>query len=163
MNRFQYFFFYAKAQALDLSFTVFPISQLLAFLQNIIHSKIVFGADQDSESLMNKLLNHLCNDRRFTRPRRSLNQKKIFNILGFTNEDITRKFGYFVKAFEYGTPPHGGIAFGLERLSMIICGTDNIRDVIAFPKTASASDLMSECPNIVDGKQLKELGININK
>ena len=90
-------------------------------------------------------------------------QKKIFNILGFSDEDITRKFGYFVKAFEYGTPPHGGIAFGLERLSMIICGTDNIRDVIAFPKNLKASCPMSEAPNAVDEDQLKDLGIEISK
>lgn len=88
-------------------------------------------------------------------------QKKIFNILGFSDEDITRKFGYFVKAFEYGTPPHGGIAFGLERLSMIICGTDNIRDVIAFPKNLKASCPMSNAPSAVDQDQLDDLGIKI--
>lgn len=88
-------------------------------------------------------------------------QKKIFNILGFSDEDIARKFGYFVKAFEYGTPPHGGIAFGLERLSMIICGTDNIRDVIAFPKNLKASCPMSNAPSGVDPEQLDDLGIKI--
>ena len=88
-------------------------------------------------------------------------QKKIFNILGFSDEDIARKFGYFVKAFEYGTPPHGGIAFGLERLSMIICGTDNIRDVIAFPKNLKASCPMSNAPSGVDPEQLEDLGIKI--
>ena len=88
-------------------------------------------------------------------------QKKIFNILGFSDEDIARKFGYFVKAFEYGTPPHGGIAFGLERLSMIICGTDNIRDVIAFPKNLKASCPMSNAPSAVDIEQLEDLGIKI--
>lgn len=88
-------------------------------------------------------------------------QNKIFNILGFSNEDIIRKFGYFVKAFEYGTPPHGGIAFGLERLSMIICGTDNIRDVIAFPKNLRAACPMSSAPQKVDEDQLKDLGIKI--
>lgn len=88
-------------------------------------------------------------------------QNKIFNILGFSNEDIIRKFGYFVKAFEYGTPPHGGIAFGLERLSMIICGTDNIRDVIAFPKNLRAACPMSSAPQRVDEDQLKDLGIKI--
>ncbi len=88
-------------------------------------------------------------------------QKKIFNILGFSDEDIARKFGYFVKAFEYGTPPHGGIAFGLERLSMIICGTDNIRDVIAFPKNLKASCPMSNAPSGVDEQQLIDLGIKI--
>lgn len=90
-------------------------------------------------------------------------QKKIFNILGFSDEDIARKFGYFVKAFEYGTPPHGGIAFGLERLSMIICGTDNIRDVIAFPKNLKASCPMSNAPSAVDEDQLKDLGIKISE
>ena len=88
-------------------------------------------------------------------------QKKVFNILGFTDEDIARKFGYFVKAFEYGTPPHGGIAFGLERLSMIICGTENIRDVIAFPKNLKASCPMSNAPCPVDPDQLEDLGIKI--
>ena len=88
-------------------------------------------------------------------------QKKVFNILGFSDEDIARKFGYFVKAFEYGTPPHGGIAFGLERLSMIICGTDNIRDVIAFPKNLKASCPMSNAPSGVDEAQLTDLGIKI--
>ena len=88
-------------------------------------------------------------------------QKKVFNILGFSDEDIARKFGYFVKAFEYGTPPHGGIAFGLERLSMIICGTDNIRDVIAFPKNLKASCPMSNAPSGVDETQLIDLGIKI--
>ena len=86
-------------------------------------------------------------------------QNKVFNILGFSDEDIVRKFGYFVKAFEYGTPPHGGIAFGLERLSMIICGTDNIRDVIAFPKNLKASCPMSQAPQPVDDDQLKDLGL----
>ncbi len=88
-------------------------------------------------------------------------QKKVFEILGFTSEDIKRKFGYFVDAFDYGTPPHGGIAFGLERLSMIICGTDNIRDVIAFPKNLKATCMMSNAPQPVDEQQLLDLGIQI--
>ncbi|MCR5333065.1 MAG: aspartate--tRNA ligase [Bacilli bacterium] len=90
-------------------------------------------------------------------------QKKVFEILGFSQEDIMRKFGYFVSAFEYGTPPHGGIAFGLERLSMIICGTDNIRDVIAFPKNLKAACPMSSAPQPVDDAQLIDLGIQIKK
>ena len=89
-------------------------------------------------------------------------QKRVFEILGFTDQDIENKFGYFVKAFEYGTPPHGGIAFGLERLSMIICGTDNIRDVIAFPKNLKAACPMSGAPNKVDEQQLIDLGIKID-
>ncbi len=90
-------------------------------------------------------------------------QNKVFNILGFSDEDIVRKFGYFIKAFEYGTPPHGGIAFGLERLSMIVCGTDNIRDVIAFPKNLKAVCPMSSAPQKVDEDQLKDLGIKIEE
>ncbi len=90
-------------------------------------------------------------------------QKKMFEALGFTPESAKEKFGFFIDAFQYGTPPHGGLAFGLDRLTMLLSKTENIRDVIAFPKTASASDLMSEAPNIVDEKQLKELGIKIEK
>ncbi|MCI9234177.1 MAG: aspartate--tRNA ligase [Bacilli bacterium] len=90
-------------------------------------------------------------------------QKKMFEALGFTLESAKEKFGFFIDAFQYGTPPHGGLAFGLDRLTMLLSKTENIRDVIAFPKTASASDLMSEAPNVVEEKQLKELGIKIEK
>ncbi|MFR5856672.1 MAG: aspartate--tRNA ligase [Bacilli bacterium] len=86
-------------------------------------------------------------------------QEKMFEALELTKEDINEKFGFFVNALKYGTPPHGGLALGLDRLTMILAGTDNIRDVIAFPKTANANDLMSECPSEVSDKQLKELGI----
>ena len=86
-------------------------------------------------------------------------QKKMFEALNLTEDDINNKFGYFVQALKYGTPPHGGLAFGLDRMVMLLSGTDNIRNVIAFPKTASASCLMSGCPSIVTEKQLEELHI----
>ena len=88
-------------------------------------------------------------------------QDTMFKALGFTEDRIREKFGWFVDAFKYGTPPHGGFALGLDRWVMLLTETENIRDVIAFPKTASASDLMCECPNAVDNKQLDELGIKI--
>jgi len=88
-------------------------------------------------------------------------QEKVFEAIGMTMEEAHEKFGFFIDAFRYGTPPHGGVGIGLERLIMILTGTDNIRDVVAFPKTASASDLMSEAPNLVDEKQLRELSIKI--
>ena len=88
-------------------------------------------------------------------------QTKMFEALELTEEDIKEKFGWFVEALKYGCPPHGGFALGLDRLTMILCGTENIRDVIAFPKTASATDLMCECPSNVDSKQLHELDLVI--
>ena len=86
-------------------------------------------------------------------------QEKVFEAIGMTLEEAHEKFSWFMDAFQYGTPPHGGVGIGLERLTMILAGTDNIRDVVAFPKTASASDLMAQAPSPVDLAQLKELGI----
>lgn len=86
-------------------------------------------------------------------------QQKMFKALGLVAQEIENKFGFLLLAFKYGTPPHGGLAFGLERLIMLFAGTDNIRDVIAFPKTTSASCLMVECPSEVAEEQLHELGI----
>ncbi|PLX69804.1 MAG: aspartate--tRNA ligase [Denitrovibrio sp.] len=84
-------------------------------------------------------------------------QEKMFSALGFTPEEREYKFGFFIEALKYGTPPHGGIAFGVDRIATILTGSDSIRDVIAFPKTQKATDQMSEAPNRVDEKQLKEL------
>ena len=89
-------------------------------------------------------------------------QKKIFNILTFSDEDIERKFGFFVNAFNYGTPPHGGLALGLDRLVMLITKTDSIKDVIAFPKVQNASCLMSDAPAPVEQIQLDDLYLTIN-
>ena len=88
-------------------------------------------------------------------------QETMFKALELTEEKIESKFGFFVEALKYGCPPHGGFALGLDRLTMLLAGTDNIRDVIAFPKTASASDLMSECPNTVDQMQLDDVGLKL--
>ena len=88
-------------------------------------------------------------------------QSLIFKAQGLTQETAKERFGFFVEALQYGTPPHGGFAAGVERIVMILQGTDNIRDVVAFPKTASAQDLMMDSPGDVDEKQLKELGIKI--
>jgi len=84
-------------------------------------------------------------------------QAAMFKVLGLSKKEIDEKFGFLIKAFDYGVPPHGGIAFGLERIVMLFAGTDNIKDVIAFPKTASAHCLMTDAPNKIDEKQLKEL------
>ena len=88
-------------------------------------------------------------------------QAKVFEAIGLTEEEAKEKFGFFLEAFQYGAPNHCGVGIGLERLVMILAGTDNIRDVVAFPKTASATCLLTSAPNIVDEKQLKELGIKL--
>lgn len=90
-------------------------------------------------------------------------QNLIFKALGLTTGKARERFGFFLEALEYGTPPHGGFAAGIERIVMILQGTDNIRDVVAFPKTASAQDLMMDSPGVVDDSQLKELGIKIDE
>ena len=89
-------------------------------------------------------------------------QRRMFEILGFSDEDAQQQFGFFMEALQYGTPPHGGIAFGFDRMIMLLAQTENIRDVIAFPKTTSASDLMSHCPSPPQPQQLEELKIKLS-
>ena len=88
-------------------------------------------------------------------------QAAMFEALGLTEEETRLKFGFFIEALSYGTPPHGGIAWGVDRMAMLLCGTDAIRDVIAFPKTAKATDLMADAPSVVAREQLIELGIRL--
>src|SRR5947209_5473667 len=90
-------------------------------------------------------------------------QKKIFHALGMTEEEARSRFGFFLEALEYGTPPHGGIALGLDRIAMILAGADSLREVIPFPKTAKAIDMMVDAPTPVNEAQLKELGIQVRK
>ncbi|MCK1991665.1 aspartate--tRNA ligase [Peribacillus muralis] len=88
-------------------------------------------------------------------------QEKMFKVLGFTKEEANAQFGFLMDAFEYGTPPHGGIALGLDRMVMLLAGRTNLRDTIAFPKTASASDLLVDAPSAVSDKQLAELSLRL--
>lgn len=90
-------------------------------------------------------------------------QETMFHALGFTQEDAEERFGHLINAFKFGAPPHGGLAYGLDRLCMLMAGADSIRDVIAFPKVQTASEPMTNCPDFVDDKQLQELSITVTK
>ncbi|MCK4523417.1 aspartate--tRNA ligase, partial [candidate division WOR-3 bacterium] len=90
-------------------------------------------------------------------------QKEIMAIIGFDEESVNEKFGFLLEAFKYGAPPHGGIAPGIDRLVMLMLGLDNIRDVIAFPKTLNAIGLMENCPSTISKRQLEELAISVRE
>ena len=90
-------------------------------------------------------------------------QETMFRALGFTEEDAMEWFGHLINAFKYGAPPHGGMAYGLDRIVMLMLGADSIRDVIAFPKVQNASEPMTQCPDFVDDKQLQELSIAVTE
>ena len=90
-------------------------------------------------------------------------QNKMFSLLGMEKEEIDAKFGFLVEAYKYASPPHGGMGIGLDRLAMLICGADSLRDVTAFPKVQNASELMSGAPSYIDDIQLGELGIALTK
>ena len=88
-------------------------------------------------------------------------QARVFRALGLTDEDARAKFGFLLEAFKYGPPPHGGIAAGVDRLAMLLCGAESLRDVIAFPKTQKGTDLLTDAPSAVSAKQLDELHISV--
>ena len=88
-------------------------------------------------------------------------QQKMFKALKMTDEEIEAKFGFLVEAYKYGAPPHGGMGIGLDRVTMLLCGAESLRDVTAFPKVQNASELMSQCPSEVDTESLEVLGLEI--
>ncbi|MDH3323779.1 MAG: aspartate--tRNA ligase, partial [Flavobacteriaceae bacterium] len=89
-------------------------------------------------------------------------QSRMFDLLGFTKEEAQNQFGFLMNAFEYGAPPHGGLAFGLDRLVAILGGQETIRDFIAFPKNNSGRDVMIDAPSKIDSEQLKELNLKLD-
>lgn len=133
--------------------------------QNQHMDTMLKGEEKEYGNILAKAYDLVCNGYEIgggsIRIHREELQKAMFRTLGLTEEEVINKFGYFNEALQYGTPPHGGVAWGVDRVVMILCGTDAIRDVIAFPKTAKASDLMSETPSEVSQEQLLELGIRL--
>ncbi len=126
---------------------------------------LINGREQNYGGLLAKAYDLACNGHEIMggsiRIHRNEVQQAMFKALGLSAEETELKFGFFLEALRYGTPPHGGIAWGVDRVVMLLCGTENIREVIAFPKTAKASDLMANAPNAVSREQLAELGIKL--
>jgi aspartyl-tRNA synthetase len=126
---------------------------------------LIHGREENYGKLLAKAYDLACNGNEImggsVRIHRSDVQQAMFKALGLSREETELKFGFFLEALRYGTPPHGGIAWGVDRVVMLLCGTENIREVIAFPKTAKASCLMSSCPGPVSREQLAELGIKL--
>jgi aspartyl-tRNA synthetase len=133
--------------------------------QNDSIQDLIDGNEETYGKMLAKAYDLVCNGHELgggsIRIYRNELQSAMFKALGLGQEEVKIKFGFFIEALQYGTPPHGGIAFGLDRICMILNRTESIRDVIAFPKTAKASDLMAEAPNVVDRAQLLELGIRL--
>ncbi len=131
------------------------------------HAEILVSNDESKYGgLLAKAYDLVCNGYEIgggsIRIHRNDVQQALFKTLGMSKEETEMKFGFFLEALKYGTPPHGGIAWGMDRLVMILCGTEAIREVIAFPKTAKASCLMSDCPSEVSRDQLTEVGIKLS-
>jgi aspartyl-tRNA synthetase len=121
--------------------------------------------ETDPEAVLSDAYDMVCNGYELAsgsiRIHRSDVQRKVFKLLGLTDEDMDRKFGHMLEAFEYGAPPHGGMAPGIDRLVMLLADEANIREVIAFPKNQAGRDVMADAPSQVDPAQLKELHLRV--